>query len=184
MIDKLSNWLGKIANRWTVLLFLALDIIFNAVVMPGAQAKLEAFSGGVGPLDLTFFPAVEKILSAVSAYGPEGRAAYTIIELTADIIYPIVYTFCFSLLITVVLRAALSTDSKLQRLNVLPFGAWVFDMLENVCIITLLLSFPAQSTLVAGVLMVVNGIKWLFAGASILALLFGLGTWVLKKIRK
>ena len=184
MIDKLSNWLGKIANRWLVLLFLGLDILFNAVVMPGAQAKLEAFSGGVGPLDLTFFPAVEKILSAVSAYGPEGRASYTTIELTADIIYPIVYTFCFSLLITVVLRAALSKDSKLQRLNVLPFGAWAFDMLENVCILTLLLSFPAQSTLVAGVLMVVNGIKWLFAAASILALLFGLGVWVLKKTRR
>jgi hypothetical protein len=182
MIAKLSTWLGSIAKGWLVLIFFVADGIFSAVIMPGAQAKLEALSGGVGPLDLTFFPSAEKVLAAIVAYGAEGRPLYANIELTADIIYPIVYTFFFSLLMTYLLQRAFDKDSKLQRLNVLPFGAWAFDMLENVCILTLLFSFPAQSALMAFALGLFNGIKWLFAGASILSILVALITWIYKKI--
>jgi hypothetical protein len=182
MIAKLSAWLGRIAKGWLVLIFFVADGVFSAVIMPGAQARLEALSGGVGPLDLTFFPSVEQVLAAVAAYGVDGRALYATIELTADIVYPIVYTFFFSLLMTFLLQRAFDKDSKLQRLNVLPFGAWLFDMLENACILTLLFSFPTQSALVAGALSLMNGIKWLFAGASILTILVALGAWVYKKI--
>ena len=69
-------------------------------------------------------------------------------------------------------------------LNLLPFGAWTFDLLENACVVTLLQSYPAYSPIVVGLLTVVNGIKWAFAGASILAVVFGLGAWVVKKIKK
>jgi hypothetical protein len=182
MIAKLSAWLGRIAKGWLVLIFFVADGVFSAVVMPGAQAQLEAHSGGVGPLDLTFFLPIDKVLAAIVSYGTAGRSLYATIELTADIIYPIIYTCFFSLLMTFLLQHAFDKDSKLQRLNVLPFGAWLFDMLENACILTLLFSFPAQSALVAGALSLMNGIKWLFAGASILTILVALGAWVYKKI--
>ena len=182
MIEKLSNWLGSIAKGWLVLVLFVADGVFSGYILPGASAKIEAFSGGIGPLDLTFFPAVEKVLSAIAAYGVDGRPFYATIELTADIIYPIVYTFFFSLLMTYLLQRAFRKDSKLQRLNVLPFGAWAFDLLENICILTLLFSFPAQSPLVAGAMSLFNGIKWLFAGASLVMILVAFVTWVFKKV--
>lgn len=183
MLEKLSNWLGRIATGWLVLAFFVVELAFMAYFLPNAQATIEAFSGGVGPLDLTFFPSAQQSMAAVNAYGPEGRPFYATVELTADILYPIAYTFFYSLLITLLARRAFDKDSKLQRLNLLPFGAWLFDMLENVCILTMLFSFPTEQPLVATALTFMNGIKWLFAGASILSVLFALGAWIVKKIK-
>ena len=182
MFARFSAWLGSIAKGWLVLVLFVIEIAFMGFILPGAQARIESFSGGIGPLDLTFFPSAQQALAAIAAYGNEGRTFYATIELTADILYPIAYTFFYSLLITLLLRAAFDQNSSLQRLNLLPFGAWLFDLLENVCILTLLFSYPAQSSLVASALTIMNGIKWLFAGASILALLFALGAWVFKKV--
>jgi hypothetical protein len=184
MFVKLSNWLASIAKGWLVLVFFIIDAIFMVVVMPLAQGQLEKFSNGVGPIDLTFFPSAEKVISSVVAYGEEGRAFYTTVELTADILYPIAYTFFFSLLISFVFQRVIDKNSKLQRLNLLPFGAWVFDMLENICILLILASYPSQEIGIAGILTFANGIKWLFAGASLLALLYGVGIWLLAKTKK
>ena len=183
MIEKLSNWLARIAKGWLVLVLFVMEGAFMGFILPRAEAVIKAVSGGVGVIDLMFMPPPAQILSAIEAYG-SARPFYIIVELTADILYPITYTFFYSLLITLLLRSAFSADSKLQWLNVLPFGAWVFDLLENVYIVTLLVNYPAQSPIVAGMLTVVNGIKWAFAGASILALLFGLGAWIVKKVKK
>ncbi len=183
MIAKLSAWLARIAKGWLLLVFFVAEVVFTGVVLPGAEAKIKAFSGGVGPLDLTFFPSMETIFSSITAYGPDGRAFYTNIELTADILYPIAYTFFFSLMITYLMQRAFDKDSKFQRLNVLPFGAWLFDLIENICILFILSSYPAQETAVAGILTLANGVKWLFAGLSILTLVFAFGVWALKKIK-
>ena len=184
MIAKLSAWLGRIAKGWLLLVFFAAEIFFNALVLPGAEAQIKAFSGGVGPLDLTLFPSATTIISAIAAYGEAGRVFYTNFEMTTDILYPIAYTFFFSLLITYLLQRAIGKDSKIQQLNVLPFGAWLFDLIENICIVILLSSFPVEKPLVAGVLTIANGIKWIFAGVSILAMLFAFGAWVVKKIKR
>jgi len=183
MLEKLSTWLGSIAKGWLVLILFMADMAFLGSILPSMQANIEAISGGVGPLDLTFFPSVEKTLAAISAYGANGRSLYATTELTTDIVYPIVYTFFFSLLITALLQHAFDKDSKLQRLNVIPFGAWLFDLLENICIVTLLLSFPVQPMLAASALTIANGFKWLFVGASVLTLLFTFGALLFKKIK-
>lgn len=183
MLEKFSTWLRSIAKGWLVLVFFAIEIAFMGFILPAAEATIKGFSGGIGPIDLMIFPSAEKILSAIAAYGPQGRPFYTTIELTADLLYPIGYAFFYSLLISYLLQRAVSKDSKLQRLNLLPFGAWLFDLIENIFILTLIFSFPTQSPVLASILTLINGIKWLFAGASILSLLFGLGAWIIKKIR-
>lgn len=183
MLQKFSNWLGRIAKGWLILVFLLIEGTFMGFILPRAEAVIKAVSGGIGVIDLMMAPSPAQILAAMEAYG-SARPFYAGIELSADILYPISYAFFYSLLISFLLQRAFGNDSKFQRLNLLPFGAWLFDLLENVCILTLIYTFPAQSTAVAGVLMVINGIKWLFAGLSILSLVFGLGAWVVKKIRK
>lgn len=183
MLQKFSNWLGRIAKGWLILVFLLIEGAFMGIILPRAEAVIKAVSGGVGVIDLMFAPPPAQILAAIEAYST-ARPFYATIELTADILYPISYAFFYSLLMSFLLQRAFDKESKIQWLNLLPFGAWLFDLIENVYILTLLFNYPAQSPVVAGMLTVVNGIKWAFAGLSILSLVFALGAWVVKKIRK
>lgn len=174
MLDRLSNTLRKYASGWLVLLFFAAEVFFNAVILPNQQAKIEAASGGTGPIDLQFFYTPEKAYSMVASYGDAGRADYRAFELTGDIIYPIVYTLFLALFITWLFQRGFPPDSKMQRLNVMPFGAWLFDLLENLGIVAMLSVYPSTPATLAWISAFFTLIKWLFAGATILLILTGL----------
>ncbi|MCC6569752.1 MAG: hypothetical protein IT315_10995 [Anaerolineales bacterium] len=176
MLDKLSATLRKFASGWLVLVFLAGEMFFNVVVLPSQQAKIEAGSGEVGPIDLQFFYTPEKVYSMVESYGEAGRADYRLFELTGDIIYPIVYTLFFSLAITWLFQRGFASNSAMQKYNVVPFGAWLFDLLENLGIVAMLSVYPSTPALLAWATAAFTLVKWLFAIASGLLLLIGLAT--------
>jgi len=184
MLDNLSNTLRKYANGWLVLLFLAGEIFFNAVVLPGQGARIEAGSGGVGPIDLQLFYTPEKVYGMIDAYSPEVRASYRLFEMTGDIIYPIVYTLFFALAITWLFQRGFAPGSTMQKYNVVPFGAWLFDLLENICIVTMLSIYPSTPSALAWISAVFTLVKWLFAGASIVLLLIGLVKAAMNGFRK
>jgi len=174
MLTNLSKILKKYANGWLVLGLLAVWVIFNAVIMPGQQKKMEAGTNGTGPIDLQFFYTPEKAYGMIASYSPEVRSAYRIFELTGDIAYPIVYTLAFALAITWLFQRGFASDSKFQNYNVVPFGAWLFDLLENIGIVTMLSIYPSTPPLVAWISTVFTMIKWLFAVESVGLLLVGL----------
>jgi hypothetical protein len=182
MLKKFSNGLAKYTNGWLIFVLFLVETAFMGVILPAAQKQME--TGGGTPLDLMFFPTPEKIFSTLNQFSPAALAFYRTIELTADILYPITYTLFYSLLITALLRRTLTPENPVQLLNLLPFGAWLFDLLENISILSLIASLPAQPVGLASLLTLFNGIKWFFAGASILALLFSLITLLIKKIRR
>jgi len=174
MLTNLSNMLRKYVNGWLVLVFLAGEIFFNAVVMPGQQARIEAGSGGTGPIDLQLFYTPEKVYGMIASYSTEVRASYRIFELTGDIIYPIVYTLFFSLAITWLFQRGFTSDSPMHKYNVVPFGGWLFDLLENLGIVAMLSVYPSTPALLAWASTIFTLVKWLFAGASAVFLLIGL----------
>lgn len=174
MLDKLSATLKKYANGWLVLVFLAGEIFFNAVVMPGQQAKIAAGSGGTAPIDLQIFYTPEKVYGMIASYSAEVRASYRIFELTADILYPIVYTLFFSLAITWLFQRGFASNSNMHKYNVVPFGAWLFDLFENLGIVTMLSVYPSTPALLAWVSTIFTLFKWLFVAPTALLLLFGL----------
>lgn len=173
-LNKVSETLRKYAKGWLVLVFLAGEVFFNAVVLPDQQAKLEAASGGIGPIDLQIFYTPQKVYSMISAYGEAGRLGYRNFELTGDILYPIVYTIFFALLVTWLFQRGFTADSPIQKLNVIPLGAWLFDLLENLSIVAMLSAYPSTPTGLAWIAAVFTLIKWMFAGATILLILIGL----------
>ena len=174
MLTNLSNTLRKYANGWLVLVFLAGEIFFNAVILPGQQAKIESGSGGMGPIDLQLFYTPDKVYGMIEAYSPEVRASYRLFEMTGDIIYPIVYTLFFALAITWLFQRGFASTSNMQRYNVVPFGAWLFDLLENICIVTMLSIYPSSPSALAWISAIFTLVKWLSAGVSIVLLLLGL----------
>lgn len=184
MLDKLSETLRKYANGWLVLVLLAGFLFFNAVILPGQQARIKSSSGGTAPIDLQLFYTPDKVYSMAASYGDEERAAYRLFELTGDILYPIIYTLFLALAITWLFQRGFAGTSGMHKYNVAPFGGWLFDLFENLGIVAMLSVYPSTPALLAWVSAIFTLVKWLFAIASILLLLIGLAMAVKNGFKK
>lgn len=174
MFGNLSNRFYKWTKGWLVLILLVLDGFFSGFLLPLIQGMMQDGKGGVQPLDLMLFATPEKMFAMIERYGEFGRIFYRNVELTIDIIYPIVYLFAFGLFISWLFQRGFAPQSKMMSLNVMPLGAWFFDLLENINIVTMLSMYPAKATALAWLLMALTTVKWAFAGASVLLMLIGL----------
>ena len=106
------------------------------------------------------------------------------IELTADLIYPIIYTLLLGLLISWLFQRGFKPDSSMQKWNVMPVGAWFFDLLENIGIVSMISMYPAQPAALAWLTAVLGTVKWAFAGASLVLILIGLVPAMMNGFRK
>lgn len=174
MLQNLSDKYYQWAKGWLVLVLLVLDMFFAGFLMPLIGGMMQGGQGGIQPLDLMLFATPEQTFGMIENYGEFGRPFYRNVELTVDIIYPIIYLFAFGLLISWLFQRGFSPESKMMKLNVMPLGAWFFDLLENLNIVTMLSMYPAKPVALAWLLMLLTFIKWAFAVASILLILIGL----------
>jgi hypothetical protein len=173
MLGNLSNRFYKWTKGWLIFVFFLLDAFFSGFLLPLVQAMLQGDKGGVQPLDLMLFATPQRIFGMINEYGEYGRPFYRSVELTVDIIYPIVYLFFFGLLISWLFQRGFASTSPMRKYNIMPLGAWFFDLLENMVIVILLSIFPSQPTALAWILTLLTTVKWMFAGASILLILVG-----------
>ncbi len=174
MLKNISERFYKWNKGWLIFILFLLDGFFSGFLLPLVQAMMQGDKGGVQPLDLMLFATPERIFGMVNEYGEYGRPFYRGVELTVDIVYPIVYLFFFGLLISWLFQRGFASNSPMRRFNIMPLGAWFFDLLENIVIVILLSVFPSQPTVLAWILSLLSAIKWLFAGISMLLILVGL----------
>ena len=175
MLNAISQKFYTWTTGWRVIVLLILDGLMMGYIMPLASAIMAlAANNSVLPLDLMFFYTPAKAFAMIEKYAEAGRAVYLKIELTADILYPIIYTLFYGLLVSWLFQRAFKPGSKIQKYNVVPVGAWFFDLLENVGIVSMLVIYPSQPAALAWLTMIVGSLKWLFASASIGLVLFSL----------
>ena len=89
--------LRRVARPRYILLLIGAYVLFNVGVLPVAAARIDAEGRQVGPLDLRFGYSPATAYAALSAYGAAGREAYLRIELTVDVVYPVVYALLLNL---------------------------------------------------------------------------------------
>lgn len=171
MLARLSQTLRQFATGWLVLVLFALILSFYGFIFPALGALFT--SGGAGPLDLLFFYTPQQAYERIAAYGESGRAAYRMTELTVDVLYPTVYSLFLGLLLSWLFRRGFSAEAGIQRWNLTPLGAWLFDVLENLGIVTMLTIYPATPAWLAWLTAVFTMTKWCFAGASLFLALVG-----------
>jgi hypothetical protein len=174
MLNRISSKFHVWAKGWLVIGLMALDMFFMGLIMPLVGGLMKSSTGLEQPLDLMFFSTPEKMFAMVERYGEYGRVFYRNVELTVDIIYPIIYMLAFGLLISWLFQRGFKSDSKMQKWNVAPVGAWLFDLLENLGIVTMLTMWPNQPVALAWLTTIISTIKWVFAGGSILLIVIGL----------
>ena len=72
----------------------------------------------------------------------------------------------------------------MQKWNVMPVGAWLFDMLENAGIVSMLLMYPSQPEIMAWLTMLFGSIKWGFFVITVGLVLVGVVKAAMNRFRK
>lgn len=180
MLAKLSSQFYTWTRGWLILATVAVFVVFAALVLPG----VEAASGDTEGLDYAkLFYTPDEAFATVASYDDAGRATLRVFYLTGDIVNPILYTSIFILLISWLFQRGFKPESKFQKLNVLPIGAAVFDLLENICITVMLSVHPAQPRIVAWLATVGTTTKYLFFYSSSVLVLVGLVAAAINRFR-
>ncbi|HMW38041.1 MAG: hypothetical protein K1X68_09420 [Saprospiraceae bacterium] len=170
MINKFSSFIERLANWKFFTFFILFYLFFAGYVLKNAEDKINTLAGKkIGVIDLTFGFDPGRTLSMVAEYGDPARAYYAMVEMTADVAYPIIYAFLFGIILSFLYRR-----KQFSRINVLPFITMLFDYAENVNVVSLLYSFPGQSNAVAILLESFKLLKWSSLGICVVFILVGL----------
>ncbi|MFZ4544262.1 MAG: hypothetical protein ACOYOA_09455 [Saprospiraceae bacterium] len=173
----ISNYLQRLANWKSLLIFLAIYISFPAYFLKNAEAKINELSGKtIGVIDLTFGFNPQKTLDLVEGYTDAARAYYAQTEMTTDVAYPMVYAFLFSIIITMLFRG-----QSMVRAQMLPFLTMLFDYAENICIVSLLNTYPQQSIYLATFCEIFKMLKWVSLGSIMIIIVYGLMMKLIKR---
>ena len=181
MISSLSAFFYRIASWKTLLLGILLYLPIPIFILGPLEKQLNAYAGyEVGPIDLLIFKFDPvKIGKMVADYGPEGRAVYSQGVLIDDTIYPIVYTFLFCVVLSLLYRHRVPAFWLL--INVFPLTGLVLDLAENAFIITLLQSYPEPLPAVAVLCSLCTNLKWTSLAITVLLAVYGLIRLVARK---
>lgn len=183
MLATLSTFLYRIASWKTLLLAIVLYIPFPAYFFKNLEARMNAQAGyPIGPIDLLVGYSPAKISQMVDAYGAKGRAIYAQGILTIDVAYPFIYTFLLCIILTLLFRHRPYASFRL--VNVLPVGILGFDLLENSCIVYLLKTYPAVSTVVTSLCSVFTNLKWTVTMIVLGLVLYGLVKLMVRRTRR
>jgi hypothetical protein len=175
-------------GRNTFRSFLA-ALAFIIVMNVGATAFFQ-FTHGVGILDTGgganlldnrasgYSP--EAAYMMISAYGSQG-IKYHLMLAAADVLFPPTLAFFLLLAITYFYRRFFRSLPLVRWFAALPVLYLVSDYLENVGIVTILLSFPAHLPGMARLANFMFMSKNLFSTVSIVVVLVGLGLQIIRR---
>lgn len=184
MLSRVSEKFYGWAKGGLVIALLVLTGFFGSFLMPLIGGLMQGGQGDIQPLDTMLFVPPDELFNMIEKYGEYGRVFYRNAELTADIAYPIAYLFFFALAISWLFQRGFAPENPLRKFNVVPLGAWFFDLLENLAIVFLLSVFPSTPTAVAWLLFAFIALKWMFALACIVLVLIGLAAALKNGFRK
>ena len=138
----ISKTFQKRASGRNVLICIAVLILFFGVSLPILHILAPEYMG-LPSLDSTTVYSPAEIFSIVENWGPDGRVWEAVFHLTWDLFLPVCAIILFGLTISWLTKKCFPENSKLQRLNLLAL-LYSFDLLENISIEILAISYPAQ----------------------------------------
>ncbi len=115
--------------------------------------------------------------------GQAGREAYLYRQIPLDLIYPLLFSISFSLLLVHILKMITKEGSKVFYLCLLPVAVGFFDYLENFGIIRMLVTYPDISIFAAKTTNVFSILKSMFTTLYFIALLVSILILLLKRIK-
>ena len=185
ILDDLSDRIIALTSLRTILLSLVGLTITGFLVngRPFGVAELKSITGGVGILDMEVLYTPDQAYAFLAAMGEAGRAFDLTHIIPIDLFVPFFYALFLSTFITWLLHRWLPAGSLWHRLNLVPVIGAVFDYLENLGIIAMLLAWPARLPEIAQFTMASTLLKFSFSALAFLIVAVALIGWIVYAIR-
>jgi len=171
----------KNISNWKLLLpFLLLFVAINVFVLPGFEKKIFEITGeNIKILDIRYSYTTLDVSTTLDKLGIEGRNFYRSITSKFDMVYPIIYSLFFFLLILAFIKHKITSNNSRPILFAFPpIVAAIFDYIENFNTLSLIDSYPAISTQTVHFGSQMTSLKWTFVGLSFLILFIAFVFWI------
>lgn len=173
---RLLNWRMLIP---AILIF----ILFLVLVLPQVAEYSRAVLGSDRSPDTSFIYSTEDLYAMAQGYGTDGRSYYIKLRYTFDLVWPLVYLFFLVTCLTMVFKS-LEIRGSWKMVNLLPFGAVIFDLLENTATSIVMYRYPLRTPVFAELAPIFTFLKWSLIGASFIALVVGVWLFICHLIRR
>lgn len=170
------HWFAHFSMRGrNIPLFLGLYFMMVVLVMNwGGEQIVKKAGKSLDPLDLHLSYTPAQAYSLLGEYGAEGREFYALFEMTADVVYPIIYTLLLCTLIGHAWKIFIEQNLRLATFIFVPFLVLLADYAENTCIVILLKNYPTQMDTLASLSSIFTVSKWISFGICAVLILAGL----------
>ena len=174
--------LRNLNGKRIFILFILTSIVYT-IMLTVTIPKVMGFAGGMKLLDmLPTGYTTDYVNSLLTALGAEGRKTYLYQQIPLDLIYPCLFGITYCLLYAFIINKLGKQDSFLFYLCFIPVFAGFFDYLENIGIITILKSYPENSSTMSQLTNIFSISKSTLTTIYFVALLIALLTLLTKYI--
>lgn len=180
---QMKNLITRYLNGKIILVLFILTNIVYAIMLTITIPKVMNYAGGMKLLDM--LPAgydADYVNSLLNALGTEGRNTYLFQQIPLDLIYPFLFGITYCLLFAFIINKLNKQNSFLFYLCYFPIFAGLFDYLENFGIITILKSYPDNSTAMSQLTSIFSILKGTLTTIYFVALLIALFALLIKYI--
>jgi hypothetical protein len=148
-----------ISGKSILLLFVAASAVY-AVMLLVTIPQVMAFADGMELLDMMPFGYEAQYVQLLfDTLGEEGRNVYLTRQLPLDMIYPGLFAASYSLIMVYFLSQMGKFQGWVVNLAFIPIVVGLADSLENAGIITMLLSYPNQTSLMVELASIFSVVK-------------------------
>ncbi len=168
-------------NIWIYLIpLLSIFSVMTFFIIPNLQQQI----GGGELLDTKFSGyGLNDVNSLMEQLGKSGRSTYLYLELFGDLPFIIFYVITFTIFIVRLLEKNKTKSQILFLTTFLPLLVGIFDCLEDVAVIKILLTYPIIGSKTIYFCSSITTLKGYFLTFTMFSLLLNLIIFVLKKIK-
>jgi hypothetical protein len=174
----------SISGKKVLGLFILTNLVYAFMLMVTIPNTM-AFSNGMKLLDMMptgyDFNYVNKLFSSL---GNNGREIYLTSQIPVDMIYPLLFGISYCLVMAYFLKKINKLDTPLIYLCLLPIIAGIADYLENIGIISMLISYPDFTKTTVNTTCIFSVIKSISTSIYFIALLVILILFSIKLFKK
>jgi len=177
----------NLSGKKVLFLFILTNLVY-AFMLTFTIPKVMAFSEGMKLLDMMPMGYDQEYINNLfEKLGQKGRDLYLYNQIPVDMIYPLLFSISYSLLIAYFLKKLNKLNSVFFFLCWLPIVAGISDYFENFGIITMLINYPEINSISAILTNIFTVIKSLittvyFVTLIITMIVVGIRTLKFKKI--
>jgi len=181
-MGKLIAFIQNVATGRAVLGVFIPAMVVYVIMLLYTIPQVQQYAPGIKLFDLSptgysYAYAIELL----GALGIEGRNLYLYQQLPMDFIYPGLFAVSCCLLLSWLFVKSLNSNSKMFYLCFVPAAAGLFDYLENIGIVRMLLSYPNVAESLVSITSYLTILKSAFTTTFFALLLLGVILFIKRK---